>query len=130
MKIGAVQVTEKSVEKVCLLQRILAFRTICARGHNSCKMSENTDWDRVLKLVKDLLCGQLDLDNSEDDAQRDSHDSRDENSRLVLKNLRKLCTYTINVVSLVCKRDFTEEELDELNQIIVHFAPKVKRFQD
>ncbi len=93
-------------------------------------MSEEKDWDRILKLVKDLLCGQLELDNSEDDAQRDSCDSRDENSHLLLRNMRKVFTYSINVVHLACKREFTEEELDQLNEIAVAFGEKVKTFQD
>ncbi len=93
-------------------------------------MSENTDWDKVLKLVKDLLCGQLEFDNSQDDAQRDSQDSRDESAVLLLRNMRKMCTYIINVVSLVCQHDFTEEELDELNQMTVDYATKLKTFQD
>ncbi len=103
----------------------------CTRGHNIfCKMSDKPDWDKVLKLVKDLLCGQLELDNSGDDAQRDSQDSHDENGLLLLRNMRKMCTYIINVVHFVCQRDFTEEELDQQNELTVEYAAKLKRFQD
>ncbi len=104
---------------------------VATRGRNrSFEMSDKTDWERVLQLVKDLLCGQLELDNSEDDAQRDSSDSCDENSHLVLRNMRKVVTYIINVVHFVCNRDLTEEELDQLNEITVAFGQKVKKFQD
>ena len=93
-------------------------------------MSDKPDWDKILKLVKDLLCGQLEFDNSHDDAQRDSQDSCDENGLLLLRNMRKMCTYIVNVVSLVCQRKFTEEELDQLNQITVEYGAKMKEFQD
>ncbi len=104
---------------------------VATRGRNrSFEMSDKTDWECVLQLVKDLLCGQLHLDNSEDDAQRDSSDSCDENSHLVLRNMRKVVTYIINVVHFVLKRDLTEEELDQLNEITVAFGQKLKKFQD
>ncbi len=120
-------------EKLVSAAGNLLFRAISVATHGrnrSFEMSDKTDWERVLQLVKELLCGQLELDNSEDDAQRDSSDSRDENSHLVLKNMRKVITYIINVVHFVCKRDLTEEELDQLNEITVAFGEKVKKFQD
>ncbi len=44
--------------------------------------------------------------------------------------MRKVITYIINVVHFVCKRDLTEEELDQWNEITVAFGQKVKKFQD
>ncbi len=92
-------------------------------------MAANTDWERV-SLVLSQLQGKVELDNSEDDAQRDSQDSRDELLLTVLSKLRVLCVQAVNIANFATERRISPDEAEELIDLLRDVNNKLKKYEE
>lgn len=92
-------------------------------------MSGN-NWEQVSFLLMQLLQGKLDLDNSEDDAQRDSQDSHDEILRALLSKLRALCVRVVNISYFVSDRRLSVEEAEELAEYLSEVNSCLEKYQE
>ncbi len=88
-------------------------------------MAGEQKWERIFKLVQDLLGGQLALTDSEN-AQRDPANSEEIALEELIVELRRTCRVTLKLADFASHRYLSEAQVDTVITPLREVNPKLR----